>query len=74
MAADGQGNDTLIGGAGNDLLTGGQGKDLFILAPETGINTIADFTAAGGQKDAIGLADGITYNSLTIMQSECQSN
>ena len=70
----GQGDDTLTGGGGNDTLTGGQGKDVFglvgfALNEETGIITITDFVANGGQKDAFTLAAGLTYDSLAILQS-----
>ncbi len=58
------GYDTLSGGLGNDVLTGGFGQDLFILAPGEGIDTIADFTIG---QDRIGLANGLTFEQLTIV-------
>ena len=40
-----QGNDILNGGAGSDFLAGGAGSDSFVFnSPESGVDTIADFS------------------------------
>jgi phosphodiesterase/alkaline phosphatase D-like protein len=64
----GQGNDTLRGGPGVDYLVGdglfaGAGEDIFVLAPGEGQDVIADFKVT---TDLIGLADGLTYEQLTL--------
>ncbi len=63
------GDDLIRGGLGNDTLTGdnrsgGKGSDTFILAIGEGIDTITDFEAG---TDFIGLADGLTFGSLSIV-------
>lgn len=37
--------------------------------PKEGVETILDFTAAGGNLDAIALTDGLTFAQLTITQA-----
>ncbi|MFT6987200.1 MAG: Ca2+-binding RTX toxin-like protein, partial [Psychromonas sp.] len=45
------GNDSLIGGGGDDFLIGGEGSDTFIwLDGDSGIDHIADFSLAEGDK------------------------
>jgi large repetitive protein len=47
----GAGNDILMGGKGHDLLTGGAGADTFVLNKVgEGVDTIADYKAADGDK------------------------
>jgi Ca2+-binding RTX toxin-like protein len=46
----GAGDDTLAGGAGSDTLTGGTGADHFVFADGGGVDTIADFSTADGDK------------------------
>lgn len=57
------GNDTLTGGAGEDVLIGGEGEDLFVLAIESGTDTIVDFVLG---TDKLGLSDGLSFEALTI--------
>jgi hypothetical protein len=65
------GDDILRGGLGMDVLTGdnssgGSGIDTFILAPGEGTDTIADFEV---EVDFIGLADGLTFDQITLSQT-----
>jgi Ca2+-binding RTX toxin-like protein len=46
----GPGNDILDGKGGDDVLTGGGGSDLFVFKGGYGNDTIADFSAAQGDK------------------------
>lgn len=68
-------NDTLLGGKGNDLLSGdlgndssigGSGNDIFILKSGQGFDTIVDFMP---EQDLIGLAGGLNFDRLEIIQS-----
>lgn len=61
----GNGDDLLRGGLGNDDLYGGSGKDTFVVAVNEGRDTIFDFTDG---EDLIGLAGGLTFEALTIIQ------
>lgn len=61
----GDGNDTLIGGVGLDMLTGGCGIDTFVLAANTGTDTITDFNV---HEDLLQLAGGLTFGQLTLTQ------
>lgn len=61
----GKGNDILIGGLGDDTLTGGQGSDRFRLAPNSGTDTITDFTIG---EDTIELVRGLKFSDLQITQ------
>ncbi|HLB80297.1 MAG TPA: tandem-95 repeat protein, partial [Dongiaceae bacterium] len=55
----GSGNDILRGGGGHDVLIGGAGADTFaIRAGDTGVDRIADYSAAQG--DVLNLADLLT--------------
>lgn len=52
----GSGDDSLFGNRGDDLLVGGSGADVFVLAG-TGADTLADFSAADGDRiDVIDVA------------------
>lgn len=62
----GSGNDTLIGGLGEDILVGGLGADRFVLAPNSGTDTIRDFKFEEG--DRIALSGGLTFGRLSILQ------
>jgi Ca2+-binding RTX toxin-like protein len=57
------GNDVLSGDLGNDVLVGGAGADRFVLRAGDGLNGIADFNAALG--DRIQLAPGTAYSITT---------
>lgn len=70
----GQGNDAIAGEAGNDwlqgdlgddLISGGSGADVFVLAANTGTDTIVDFEVG---IDLLGLAGGLTFDQLTLTQ------
>jgi len=41
----GDGNDSLFGGAGDDKLYGGEGSDTFVFTPNSGNDTIFDYSA-----------------------------
>ena len=65
------GDDVLRGGLGNDTLTGdnfsgGSGADIFILAAGEGMDMIMDFEVG---IDLIGLADGLSFEDLSLGQS-----
>ena len=59
------GDNVLNGGTGNDSLYGGSGIDMFVLAPNSGTNTIYDFVVG---EDYFGLSDGLNFEQLTITQ------
>ncbi|WP_277878197.1 ExeM/NucH family extracellular endonuclease [Leptolyngbya sp. FACHB-261] len=61
----GNGDDLLEGGLGTDALTGGRGSDQFVLAPNSGTDTILDF--ADGQ-DRLILSGGLAFAQLAIVQ------
>ena len=63
----GAGNDLLVGDRGNDLLIGGSGSDVFVLRVGDGSDVITDFEVG---VDLLGLADGLTFEQLTITQGE----
>ncbi len=46
-------------------LIGGLGNDRFVIRPGAGVDFIVDFTDG---EDLIGLAQGLTYNNLTLTQ------
>ena len=77
MLYGGLGNDTIYGDGGNDIIRGGKGKDTlygdtvggkgsdtFVLALGEGRDNIMDFQVG---RDLIGLADGLTFDSLSIV-------
>jgi hypothetical protein len=57
------GNDWLSGGRGHDTLVGGSDRDIFVLKPQSGTDTIADFEDG---IDLIGLGGNLTFDQLTI--------
>ncbi len=61
------GNDIIRGGKGKDTLYGdtarGKGNDTFVLARGEGRDIIKDFQVG---RDLIGLADGLTFDDLSI--------
>ncbi|MEM6446537.1 MAG: choice-of-anchor Q domain-containing protein [Cyanobacteria bacterium P01_D01_bin.123] len=64
----GEGDDILRGGLGNDVLQGDSRRsnlsnDTFVLAAGEGTDTIKDFQVG---EDTIGLADGLSFGSLTL--------
>jgi Ca2+-binding RTX toxin-like protein len=62
----GNGDDVLFGGWGRDLLTGDAGSDIFLLAANSGRDTITDFESG---IDSLVLFNGLTFEQLTITQS-----
>ncbi|MEG3987649.1 SBBP repeat-containing protein [Microcoleus sp. S28C3] len=62
----GNGDDLLDGGLGNDSLTGGNGSDRFLLAANSGADTITDFEDG---KDLLILDTGIAFSQLSITQN-----
>ncbi|MDJ1173064.1 S8 family serine peptidase [Roseofilum capinflatum] len=58
-----RGNDILYGDLGDDTLVGGPGQDIFVLG--SGEDVIVDFTPG---QDKIGLAAGVTFDSLQVSQ------
>lgn len=61
----GNGDDVIFGGKGLDRSTGGKGKDTFILARNSGLDTITDFRVG---QDHIGLADNLTFQDLSLVK------
>ncbi|MEG4545098.1 FG-GAP-like repeat-containing protein [Microcoleus sp. Aus8_D2] len=61
----GKGDDLLNGGLGDDTLTGGKGVDKFLLATNSGTDTITDFEFG---KDFLVLGNGLTFSQLAISQ------
>ena len=59
-------SDTLLGGLGSDTATGGNGNDQFVLEKGAGVDLIKDFGSKKGNRDLLGLADGLTFKGLTI--------
>jgi hypothetical protein len=57
------GNDTLWGDRGMDTLTGGSGDDVFAIASGSDADVVTDF----GDRDRIGLGDGLTFANLNIL-------
>jgi predicted extracellular nuclease len=67
----GIGNDWLFGDLGNDSLLGGDGQDIFVLQIGRGSDVIADFTK---NTDKVGLAGGLTFDQLTILDNNQVNN
>jgi Ca2+-binding RTX toxin-like protein len=61
----GNGDDVIFGGKGSDRLSGNAGKDTFILARNSGLDTIQDFRVG---QDHIGLADTLTFQDLSFVK------
>ena len=67
------GADTLDGGADSDTLTGGDGVDTFVLRAGDGGSTEATadvITDFQDSTDTIGLAGGLSFGALTVVQGE----
>ncbi|MEZ2240814.1 calcium-binding protein, partial [Microcoleus sp.] len=62
----GEGNDFLSGDLGDDTLVGGVGSDRFLLATNSGIDTIDDFEVG---KDLLVLGSGLSFSQLAIVQN-----
>jgi Ca2+-binding RTX toxin-like protein len=62
------GADWLSGDLGDDTLTGGAGADRFLFRPGGGVDWVADFNSASG--DRIQLSPGVAY---TIVQQDGQA-
>ncbi|MGL5135275.1 MAG: calcium-binding protein, partial [Planktothrix sp.] len=58
------GDDWLYGDKDNDTLIGGSGRDRFILANNSGSDTINDFIQ---NEDIIGLTGGLDFAQLTLV-------
>lgn len=67
----GVGSDFLDGEAGSDRLVGGGGRDTFVLRANDTNNIIYDFEA---NRDFLGLADGLSSSSLTITQTDSNTD
>jgi Ca2+-binding RTX toxin-like protein len=79
----GPGDDILSGDRGSDTLTGGEGSDIFVLG-RVGTSTAANaFLTTGGREigdadvirdfnagDSIGLAGGLNFTELEIVQGQ----
>lgn len=63
-------DDVLYGGADNDLLFGGRGDDEFVLKQGDGRDTVFDYRDG---TDSFLLADGLTFEDLTITKGVGQS-
>jgi Ca2+-binding RTX toxin-like protein len=63
----GNGQDRLFGGKGDDILTGNNGSDTFVLASNSGTDTITDFSFGN---DRIGLSNGLTFADLSFAGNE----
>ncbi|MCU0546364.1 MAG: DUF4347 domain-containing protein [Oscillatoriaceae cyanobacterium Prado104] len=61
-----RGTDSLIGGAGNDTLFGGKGSDRFVIATNSGIDTIGDFQAG---IDLLVLDEGLAIEQLKVVEN-----
>jgi Ca2+-binding RTX toxin-like protein len=67
------GDDILDGGVGQDTLTGGNGSDTFVIRANEGstseatADVIKDFQ---NDVDTVGLADGLSFGALTVVQGE----
>ncbi|MGB7275964.1 MAG: DUF4347 domain-containing protein [Geitlerinemataceae cyanobacterium] len=61
------GDDVLYGDLGDDLISGGVGADVFVVAANTGTDTIVDFEVG---VDVLGLAGGLTFEQLSVTQEE----
>ncbi len=61
----GGGDNILNGGTGEDTLYGGSGRDMFVLASESGSDTIFNFTVGS---DYLGLLNDLTFEQITITQ------
>jgi Ca2+-binding RTX toxin-like protein len=59
----GDGNDLLLGIAQADVMRGGGGSDIFMVAVNSGNDTIADFQK---RIDLIGLSKGISFCQLSF--------
>ena len=82
----GAGNDTLYGqalddhldgGTGKDTYSGGSGSDTFVIRAGDGDTTLANANVIRDFEDGtdvIGLADGLSYSSLTIEQGAAGSD
>ncbi|MEG4322284.1 calcium-binding protein, partial [Microcoleus sp. Aus8_D3] len=66
----GAGSDFLFGDVGDDTLTGGSGSDVFFLTQSLGSDIITDFRKG---EDLIGLAPGLSFNQLSITNSNNQT-
>lgn len=59
-------DNVIQGGKGHDQLTGGDGGDRFILAPNSGTDTITDFTLG---QDLLVLDGGLTVGEVDVVSS-----
>ncbi|MCB2081577.1 MAG: endo alpha-1,4 polygalactosaminidase [Hyphomicrobiales bacterium] len=64
----GEDEDTLVGGAGNDIMTGGEDSDQYIIAADSGNDTITDYAIASGRDgDVLVFTSDIFANSADAL-------
>jgi hypothetical protein len=63
----GNGNNLVTGTVNSDLLTGGNSADVFLLAPNSGMDTITNFQIG---KDLIGLSEGISFGQISFNKDQ----
>ncbi|MFC1834434.1 calcium-binding protein [Thermodesulfobacteriota bacterium] len=62
----GTGDDTLDGGSGDDYLVGERGSDTYLLAPDSGNDTIYEPDTTPGSVDTLQLAPGILPSDVEL--------
>lgn len=60
------GDDVLEGGSGNDELQGGAGNDLYLMAPNSGSDTLYDFDPTVGNIDTVRMAAGVLPEDVSV--------
>lgn len=63
----GNGNDEIDGQAGNDDLYGDGGRDTFVLAANSGTDTVFDYLDGF---DRLALSSGLTFEELTLTEND----
>lgn len=66
----GSSDDILDGGAGNDQYIGNAGQDTFVVSVDQGTDTIVNYERG---VDVMGLANGLTFSDLSIVQQGSDS-
>ncbi len=67
----GGGDNVLEGGFGTTTMFGGSGNNKFVIRSTDGLDMIQDFKLG---RDRIVLADGLTYDQLTVTQDQAASS
>lgn len=63
----GQGSDTIDGGTGDDTMTGGHGtRNTYVISPDSGNDTITDFTTG---RDKIDLTNGFSGTFASLLNA-----